>query len=388
MTVIPGRRILALGYAGFRKEAKTAFRRVSDQIAGIVRRYANADGSLALSNQDETRLRQEARQAVMRLFVDPYTEAAFASDGVTALAEYPRLLNKYYVYVVAAHVRTHRRWMKAHLPEDVYNWLASVRSKPFTEAKNPYLRQPDEPLEDYLERLDDLRIFRPNPLAKLDPSRQWVPMHNWNTPDGYVLSDRVWRVGDETRRQIDALITQALREGRSAEWIARRVEQFLTPGAAKIRTKTPYGRDGSYSAMRLARTEIARAANFASYTAGYMNPYCTGVDVARSANGDATCPICPQHATIDISQQRVKEPYSYDAAHIPPNHPHCMCRVENVVTDDPAAVTDRLRAVMNDPDVWQIEPGTTPAQVDNFIEQLIGRALMHMLAQVAQLPLI
>jgi hypothetical protein len=72
------------------------------------------------------------------------------------------------------------------------------------------LRQRGESQAAFLRRLDDLRIFRPNPLAQMDESRRWVPMHKWNTPDGYRLSDRIWQTSVYSRTQVDRLVGQGL----------------------------------------------------------------------------------------------------------------------------------------------------------------------------------
>lgn len=289
--------------------------------------------------------------------------------------------------------------MKHNMPPDIYDWLANAASRPVQvrEVTNPFLRRPGESDEAFLARMATLRIFQPNPLAELDPRRQWVPMHRWTTPDGYSLSDNIWRAGNDVRQRIDALVARGIRNGHSALSIASAVEAYLLPNEIGRRTLRPYGSHyqpggASYSAMRLARTEIAAAGNRAAFTAAYLNPYVGGINVARSANGDPTCPVCPQHATIDMNGVRVRPPYPLTSAHIPPYHPHDMCHVRPVMVDNLRAVSDRLRAVMVDTRAEVLRPVTTPVQPGRLLMELIGQTLLRVAGQelgirVGQVPL-
>jgi len=179
----------------------------------------------------------------------------------------------------------------------------------------------------------------------------------------------------------DVLLMRGLREGKSSKRLSRELLQYLLPAEAGRLTRKPYGTYVSYSGMRLARTEITRAANQAAYISGYTNPYTDGIDVARSLNGDIECALCPPHATINIYGDRVRPPYRYDEAVIPPEitHPHCMCHMRPALVENPAVVSAQIREVMNDPGApW---PMTTPAN-SNFVFQLLGQALMLRLSPV------
>src|SRR5690606_79860 len=149
---------------------------------------------------------------------------------------------------------------------------------------------------------------------------------------------------------------------------------------AAFRTSRPYGTDASFDAMRLARTEIARAANSAAYTAAVMNPYVTAIDIARSPNGSRDCKICPQYATIGFGGERIRDSYPIESAPIPVFHPQCMCHTRSVTTDKPADITARLRAVLEEGRLDLHNPAITPAQRNSFIEMLIGLELIGLLA--------
>ncbi len=118
---------------------------------------------------------------------------------------------------------------------------------------------------------DPQNVFAPNPLAEYDPPHLWVD------PNGYRLSDRVWRTAGETRRKVDAMVDEGIRQGRGALALSRDLEEYLHPGRQIVRTKAPYGTDASYDAMRLARTEITRAASKAHEAAALDNPFVTGL---------------------------------------------------------------------------------------------------------------
>ncbi len=87
-----------------------------------------------------------------------------------------------------------------------------------------------------------------------------------------------------------------------------------------------------------------------------------------------------------MSGERLRAPYSIHSANIPPYHPHCMCHVRPVLSDNPREVTRRLRAVIEDERSEGLEqvlqPVTTPAQAENLIGQLLGPVLLAMLGRV------
>jgi len=188
--------------------------------------------------------------------------------------------------------------------------------------------------------------------------------------------------------QIDNMLADGLREGRASLALSKDLEQFLLPGRAALRTRKPYGKDASFNAMRLARTEIARSHNYAAYNAAYLNPYVDLIDVARSRSGDPTCKICPQHATIGLMGERLRDPYPVDSADVPIFHPHCMCVLLPVVSESPAQVTARLREEMEQAKAEYLTPYMTPVAQLALIEVFLGRAFMQMMGQVTQLPLL
>lgn len=342
---------------------------------------ADADGNVLA----ERRVKSQIRQIIKRLFVAD-DEQPYGDDGITPMAPYPRLLNEHYVIAVREAIRPQHDWLNRNIPEDVFDFLA--RGSADTGIQQ--IRQADPlppPVPPFPKWVRDLRIFEPNPAAEIDVNRQWVPMHKWQDERGYRLSDRIWRTSQDVRDKIDRLLIVGLADGNSALNIAQALEFYLIPEEAGRRTLKPYGRQfmsengAAFSAMRLARTELARAFNAASFTASYLNPYVDKIDVARSSNGDPTCTICPQHATIGIGGDRIREPYSIHAANYGPFHPHCMCHNRPVVTDSPAEVTRRLRRIMEEP-TTDLRAAVGPANQQAFLQELIGSGLVRLLPQL------
>lgn len=357
---------------GFLRDVIPLYKGLAERINLVMARYAVGD-VIPVTSESALLRDVNATLTAARFFTDSDGRTVYASDGVTALADYPRLLNKWYAIAVASAIMPHTKYMQRKLPPDIFAWLGK-RDNPrlIRELENPYRRLPGESLQVFRNRMIPLRIFQSNPLADIDPQRRWVPMHNWNTPDGYRLSDRIWNADNELRRRIDALLRDGLRNGDGSLVLSRRLERFLIPGRAALRTRRPYGTDASFDGMRLARTELARAFNYAAYIAGYSNPYVSGIDWALSPSHPKV-DICDSLATIDMGGGRIKEPYPMGSANVPPAHPHCLCTSRSVVTESPADVTNRLRAVYED---GSLNPATNPANPYGLLEQLIGPVLL------------
>lgn len=369
MATISGARILGAAQRGFRKEAGTLFLQAADQIAGVLARYADADDQIPRDRIDD--VQRAAGEIVQALFVSEDGRSAFGRDAVTALAPFPQLLNKWYVAVTYRVVQAHHDWLRRNVPEDVFAWLAGQPvPRSFGEIENPFLRRDDESDDAYRVRLQQLRLFEPNPLAQYDS------MHEWVDPNGYRLSDRVWRASVHTRQQIDAMVATRIREGASARRLARELERFLHPDRAALRTRRPYGSDASFDAMRLARTEITAAHSRAMLESARHNPYVTAVDWVLS----------PSHPRTDrCDDWAAGGPYPLDNAPSPPDHPHCLCHLAPRVTASPAEVTAQIRALIDDEQFADLRPNPNPANPAGFVQQLVGEQLFRQF--LFQLPL-
>jgi len=332
---------------GFREGFKAILRPAVEQIGVVLNRYAGADGKI-----DPKRERQvlgAVGQIIDRVFVGSDGRHAYAEDEATPLSPYAKLVNMWVAYITVKAVRNQQAWMKRHVPEDVYNWLS--RAKRPTNVREI----------DVSARMG--KGFVPNAFAKYDP------LHLWVDPNGYRLSDRIWRTDGDMRARLDAMIAEQIRNGNSAFNISKKAEQFMLPGRAALRTDKPYGRDASYRGMVLGRTEIVHAHGEVTLMTARLNPYVTGMDWVLSAS-HPKIDICDQLATVGAGGGRLREPYPVDSFPAYPSHPQELCNIQSVVTATPAQVTEELRGFMQEGE----EPPLTPAADDTLLWLLLGEA--------------
>ena len=288
-------------YLGLMLEAEDA---LTDRFQSLL-----FDIAARLTLADPERTREAVGEQVVNFFIGRKTNGQpdpfeVNRDGsARPLAPYPAFLFEYVGKATRLGIEKHRRIMLRGLQSapDVRDVLTLATRNPLARA-----RQVQQQVT-----TDDL--FRPRALARYDPAHRWVD------PNGYRLSDRIWRASTETRRKIDFVVAQGIQEGKSAVEIANDLEAFLLPERTRVITRTPYGSKGSFDARRLARTEITRAHAQADEASAALNPFVTEMSVNLSASHPQT-DICDEAAAAS--------PFPKDA--IPaqyqiPLHPHCLC---------------------------------------------------------------
>jgi len=315
-----------------------------------VMRYADAEGQVPRASTYE--LQQAVGQRVTALFVGRSRDGGRApfeilpDDTLYPLSPYMRVLWELAVEATRISVEAHAAIMQRRLrgARDIRLALERARLDPFAVAR----------------RVTEQTVFHPNPLAAYDP------LHLWVDPNGYRLSDRIWNAAGATRRRIDLYLEESIAKGRGALDMSRELEQFLLPNRQLRRTSTPYGTDASYDAMRLARTEITRAAARADEMSALMNPFVQGVRNVLS----------PQHPCCDICDEAAAAgPWPKDdipARYQIPLHPHCMCYLayEMIPRDEQRAVLEELRG-----EIREARDGLTamvgPLLVQQFTQLLL-----------------
>lgn len=325
MASIAGAQALYRALAGTQRDVGAALQAASDRIGGAIQRNAGRDGRVPAERIPD--ITDVSDGAIDEAFIGP-NKRPFASDGVTAQAPIPRALNRGYALAVFGVIAGHSSFIKTHTPDSVQTWLAGA--------------------------------VKPQAIVGFEG------MHTWVDSNGLILSDRIWQAGIRTRLKLRGLLADGIRQGTSATTLASRVEQFLLPDRAPIKTRTPYGSSGSYDARRLTRTEIARAHGQATLAAVRSNPYADKIAWRVSASHPRQDP-CDDNAA--------NGPYNPDDVPPYPNHPHCLCVLVPVVTRTPAEVTAELRDEM---DAGR-EPPFTPIQADSFVELLIGTYLLNLI---------
>lgn len=185
-----------------------------------------------------------------------------------------------------------------------------------------------------------------------DPERRWVE------EDGYRLSDRLWQGRVWDRQQIDALLKHAIATGEDALLTAKKLEQFLNPAYAPIRTaggrlvrgqakavvtQAPgRGGSGSFPARRLSRTEITRAHGAGTVAAVAKSPFLRGLKWLLSGR-HPKADECDANASRDVGLG--PGVYPPDAVPRYPQHPQDLCTLAPVAVEDTDAVVEELRRV-------------------------------------------
>lgn len=318
-----------------------------------ITRRADADGNVPKGAMFE--IQAAVGNQVTRAFVgrtERRERAAFKvlqGGTVYPLANYPRILWTNIEKATRVYVEKHAGMMNRYLDQAPQLQAAMMRANrnPFREAKQ------------VTEQV--LRVFRPNPLA------QYESPHRWVDPNGYTLSERIWRTAGNTRRKLDLFLEERITQGDGALRMSRDLEAFLQPGRQLRRTTTPYGTDVSYDAMRLARTEIARAAARANEISAAMNPFVQELEIVLS----------PQHSCCDICDEAA-ESGPWLVGEVPeryriPMHPHCMCHYREVLIDNPQEVLDGLRAEIRNRR-RELTMMIGPMQVERFTRLLLQGA--------------
>lgn len=216
-----------------------------------------------------------------------------------------------------------------------------------------------------------------------DPRRPWYdPFHLFVDEGGHTLSENGWRTARGTRQAIDNLLDYHIRMGTAAVDLADLLEPYLWPEAARVRTRTPYGEDGSYWARRLARTEITAAAGRSLVNVALANPFSPGVKWNLSASHPC-CDVCDELAAGGPNGDGV-----YPVADLPayPGHPHCICYLTQEVTQTPAEINRTLRGWIEDdvPEARALRGAFNPdwllnALVNgNFVATVLDDALIQL----------
>lgn len=152
--------------------------------------------------------------------------------------------------------------------------------------------------------------------------------------DGFRLSDKVWKLTEQYKQDLELALDIGIRDGRSAAELSRDVRHFLNkPTALFRRVRDEHGQlvlsqnalsynpgAGTYrsaykNAMRLTRTEINMAYHTADEKRWEQLDFVVGYEVKRSGH-EYDCDLC--------SSLVGKYPKDF---HFAGWHPHCRCYI-------------------------------------------------------------
>lgn len=262
------------------------FKPLHDSLSRVLARNSLSDGTLDIASLE--RVRQESGRLIQRALlgapaqddtISPYQQVG---GKVVPRSVYFKAVFGSMVEAAKAAVERHADMMRRYLPEDLRRAFEFATVSPFE--------------------------------GTLGEDPQYDPLHLWVGPDGKQLSDRIWNVAGDMRRQLDNYLTEAIANRRSVGQMTAELERFLMPGK------------GTYEAYRLARTEVAAAYARADFAAAQGNPF---VETYQPFTA-------PKHQCCDECDLIVAQgPYKKDdSTHLPPYHPLCICGVLwNVVQD-------------------------------------------------------
>ncbi len=150
------------------------------------------------------------------------------------------------------------------------------------------------------------------------------------------LSERLWDYQRQYERDIQTIINRGIIQHKSAYDLAKDLELYLKPGAAK-----PWNwgivypgtkRVVDYNAQRLARTAVTHAYQLSLQRATQDNPFVEGYRW-HSSNGGRVCPLCAS---------RDGELFAKDS--LPLDHPNGMCVVTAEITKSYREIGEELGA--------------------------------------------
>lgn len=158
--------------------------------------------------------------------------------------------------------------------------------------------------------------------------------------NGLTISDRVWKSFENVPKEIEAIVQNGIKEGKSADQISRQLPEYLND-ESKIfrRVKNPktgklelssaarnyHPGQGVYrssykNALRLVRTEINRSYRLAEWNSYQNNPLITGYEIALSNNTENQCEVCKRLAGV------YPKWFKWTGW-----HPQCRCRMIRIM---------------------------------------------------------
>lgn len=136
---------------------------------------------------------------------------------------------------------------------------------------------------------------------------------------GMSLSDKVWRLTQEYKAQMEAFLASGITEGENAFKIAQKIEQFILGKPIKYAGKLLPKRNIAYQAVRLAANETNMAYRMSDYERRQRLPFVIGIEVVLSSS----------HPTYDICDPMAG---NYPKGFIFAGwHPRCICYTRSIM---------------------------------------------------------
>ncbi|MDR1632158.1 MAG: hypothetical protein LBR97_04670 [Dysgonamonadaceae bacterium] len=205
---------------------------------------------------------------------------------------------------------------------------------------------------------------------------------------GVNLSDRVWKLGNGMKQEIETIVQNGMKEGKTPNQLARELKKYLNEPDKlfrKVRNKETGEMElseaakkykpgqGVYcsahkNAMRLARTEIPAAYRRAQWEAFQTNPQVIGIRITLSNN----------HTCINPKTGK-PEPF-YDicdelAGDYPKSflwtgwHPQCRCEIYPILTESEDEIENIIQARIKGETYEPKQIKKVPLQFQKWVEK-------------------
>lgn len=162
--------------------------------------------------------------------------------------------------------------------------------------------------------------------------------------DFKTLSSRIWRYGSEFEGDIQYLIDEALREGKSAIELARDLEEYVKEPAKRA---SDWGKayphlkykQVDYNAQRLARTSINHSYQESSKESASRNPFVEGMKWLSAYAHGRTCQLCMDRAEEDRYGMGAG---IFPLNEVPVDHPNGLCSLVAFIPQSLDKVAEEL----------------------------------------------
>ncbi len=194
---------------------------------------------------------------------------------------------------------------------------------------------------------------------------------------GVTISDRVWKLHANIPMEMDAMVQNAIKQGKSADNLAKNINKYLeepdkifrkvrnkktgelewSEAAKKYNPGRGIYRSSYKNAMRLARTEINRAYRSAEWEAYQDNNLIYGYEIVLSNNTENQCDVCKRLAGV------YPKWFKWTGW-----HPQCRCRM--VPVQMPKADWEKLLKLRFEGKESEFKPAFIENLPPQFIEYL------------------
>lgn len=169
--------------------------------------------------------------------------------------------------------------------------------------------------------------------------------------DNQGLSRRIWRLADSFEKDIGYIVQRGIAEKKSALELARDLEQYVKPPAArewdwgKVYPNLS-GKKVDYNAQRLARTSINHAYFLDNVKVCTENPFVTAMhwDLSNAHEERQVIPFGPDECDEYAEHEEGLGLGNFKPEEIPVPHPQCLCVQWAVIPDSLEDIGARIGA--------------------------------------------